>query len=242
VRNKREKKAMANVLVHEHGKPTMQKITRLFDHAGPHMLGTRRLDQMVSATVIRDASTVSTVATSVGTSKTSTASAVTRGVVGGLVAGPLGALIGGSGAAQNTASTTVSVQTTVTDVYMQLQFKHEVGPIAVQVKDEEAFSIIHTYVGCSEWTQAQLDEADGVSSRLTTLQKIRLNAEKAREIEDEAASEIAGKYMLISLLITLSGFITYAVLNPGASIFLGFIFSGIISAIAYAVAYAFSAK
>jgi hypothetical protein len=242
VRNKREKKAMANVLVHEHGKPTMQKITRLFDHAGPHMLGTRRLDQMVSATVIRDASTVSTVATSVGTSKTSTASAVTRGVVGGLVAGPLGALIGGSGAAQNTASTTVSVQTTVTDVYMQLQFKHEVGPIAVQVKDEEAFSIIHTYVGCSEWTQAQLDEAKSLVSALRARKKIEFEAERARKIEDAAASKIAKKYMFITLIIALSAFTTYAVLNPGASIFLGYIFSGIISAIVYAVAYALSAK
>jgi hypothetical protein len=242
VRNKREKKAMANVLVHEHGKPIMQKITRLFDHAGPHMLGTRRLDQMISATVIRDASTVSTVATSVGTSKTSTTSAVARGVVGGIVAGPLGALIGGTGASQNTASTTVSVQTTVTDVYMQLQFKHEVGPIAIQVKDEEAFSIIHTYVGCSEWTQAQLDEAKSLVSALRARKKIEFEAERARKIEDAAASKIAKKYMFITLIIALSAFTTYAVLNPGASIFLGYIFSGIISAIVYAVAYALSAK
>jgi hypothetical protein len=189
VRNKREKKAMANVLVHEHGKPIMQKITRLFDHAGPHMLGTRRLDQMISATVIRDASTVSTVATSVGTSKTSTTSAVARGVVGGIVAGPLGALIGGTGASQNTASTTVSVQTTVTDVYMQLQFKNEVGPIAIQVKDEEAFSIIHTYVGCREWTQAQLDESKSLVSALRARKKIEFEGEIARKIEDAAASK-----------------------------------------------------
>jgi hypothetical protein len=195
---------MGAVVIYEGGKAHRNSIRRMYFANGPHLLGTRRLDHLVSATVIRDASTVSTSAMTDGTATTSMGSQAARGVAGAVLAGPVGAIIGGSGAKQNIATKTITQQTMNTDVYMQLQFKGESGPLTVQAKDEEAFQIIQSYAGSSEWTQAELDEA-------------KVRGERAKSRADKLAvtgmadAEILGRAQSHAAIVVFLGLIAAAI-------------------------------
>lgn len=194
---------MGAVVIYEGGKARRDSIRTMYFANGPHLLGARRLDHLLSATVVRDASTVSTSAVTEGSATTSVGSQVVRGVAGAVLAGPVGAMIGGSGAKQNIATKTVSQQTTNTDVYMQLQFKGESGPVTVQAKDEEAFQIIQSYAGAPEWTQAELDEA-----------KVRGERAKSRAnklaVTRKAEAEIVGRAETPAAIVVFLGFIAAA--------------------------------
>ena len=87
---------------------------------------------------------------------------------------------------------------------MQLQFKGESGPVTVQAKDEEAFQIIQSYAGSSEWTQAELDEA-----------KVRGERAKSRAnklaVTRKAEAEIVGRAQTHAAIVVFLGFIVYAI-------------------------------
>lgn len=195
---------MSAVMIYEGGKTRRDTIRRMYFANGPHLLGARRLDHLISATVIRDASTVSTSALTEGTATTSIGSQAARGVTGAVLAGPVGAIIGGSGAKQNIATKTVTQQTTNTDVYMQLQFKGESGPLTVQAKDEEAFQIIQSYAGGTEWTRAELDEA------MVRGERAKLRANKLADA-GKAEGEILRRAQTHAAIVVFLGLIAIAI-------------------------------
>lgn len=147
------------VQLFKNGNPIESRLQRLYKSHGPFVIDKYRLDWLVSAEVVRDASTVTTQSKSEGATSTKTGSLAGRAVVGGLIAGPAGAIIGGGSAKTHTSTSTTSTQSINVSIYISLLFKGDTSPIKIQLFDEASFQQVLACVGQKEWSQSELDNA-----------------------------------------------------------------------------------
>jgi uncharacterized membrane protein YeaQ/YmgE (transglycosylase-associated protein family) len=131
----------------------------MFGTHGPYVISaTLRLDKLMTAEILRDASTITSQSKSEGTATTSTAGQIGRGIVGGVIAGPVGAIIGGSGASQKIETNSTTHQTRNVDIYLSLVFRGGESAV-IEVFDEASFRLLIASAGQNEWSDAQIQEA-----------------------------------------------------------------------------------
>lgn len=222
------------VVIHKDGKSYQSSTKRMFGTQGPWLLSHYRLDQLVSATVIQDSSTVTSHGTSHGTTTTGLGGQVARGIAGGVVAGPVGALIGAGGASKRTKTTTTTQEILSLNVFMRLEFRGE-SPVSVQVLDEETFKLIMASVGQPEWSEEKLEGARASAKRAATAAAIETSRETKRQ---NAIGPKATRYGLITAAVVFAAIIGYVLWDSGGfviGVVFGIIPSCLIGYLAYQV-------
>jgi hypothetical protein len=198
-----------NVNIHKDGRAERAILGQLFTTHGPYSVLGLRLDRLIKAEILRDASTISSTSKSDGVATTSVAGQIGRGVVGGVIAGPVGAIIGGSGASQKIETNTTTHQTRNVDIYLALFFKGAES-IVVEVFDESAFKFLMASVGQKEWSQSQIDAAMQKAKTYDEWQRRKHAQDAKQDAQNRARSRewqgVLGKLLagLLALFLLIS--------------------------------------
>jgi ribosomal protein L7/L12 len=201
------------------GKPIESRLQRMFETHGPFVIDKYRLDRLVSAEIVRDASTVTTQSKSEGEASTKTGSLAGRVVAGAVIAGPVGAIIGGGSARTTSNTITTSTQALEVNIYMSLLFKGETAPLAIQVFAESSFQQVLASVGQKEWSQSELENAEDehkswlFNKSMQEAKKKYLNAEAAPVLWGVFVSTaIPAVYIANSFLLSVAGIVAAFIL------------------------------